>query len=163
MHRSLFRLLLIGGQVVLVLWLVGCATLPATTEPPYLSIISIEPLEISPLEQKYRLKLRVQNPNDHALDIAGMSYILEINGQPFLKGVSSDTVTVPRYGESIIELSGVSTLFGFVQQIRTLQQRQGQDMEYKLSGKLSLSGGISRLPFSYEGSLLHAGSNDGGS
>ena len=162
MNRFLFRLLLNGGWALLALWLGGCATLPAGTEPPYLSITSIEPVEITPLEQKYRLKLRVQNPNDHDLDISGMSYILEINGQPFLKGVSDDAVTVPRYGESVIELGGVSTLFGFVQQIRTLQQRQGQDIEYKLSGKLSLSGGLGRLPFSYEGSLLQSGGNDGG-
>ena len=162
MHRSLFRLLLIGIWGVLAFSLGGCATLPATTEPPYLSIISIEPVEITPLEQKYRLKLRVQNPNDHELDISGMSYILEINGQPFLKGVSSDAVTVPRYAESVIELSGISTLFGFVQQIRTLQQRQSQDMVYKLTGKLSLSGGLGRLPFGYEGSLLHSGNTGGG-
>lgn len=162
MNRSLFRLPLIGGWAVLAVWLGGCATLPATTEPPYLSIISIEPVEITPLEQKYRLKLRVQNPNDHDLDISGMSYTLEINGQPFLKGVSSDSVTIPRYEESVIGLSGVSTLFGFVQQIRTLQQRQNQDMYYKLSGNLSLSGSLGRLPFSYEGSLLHSGGNDGG-
>jgi hypothetical protein len=55
--------------LILAAWLTGCATLPAGTEPPYLSIVSIEPLTVTPLEQKYQLKVRVQNPNDHDLDI----------------------------------------------------------------------------------------------
>ena len=138
----------------LALWLAACATLPTTTEPPYLSIISIEPAEVTPLEQKYRFKVRAQNPNDHDIDITGMSYVLEVNGHSFLKGVSNEAVTIPRFGEAIIELSGVSTLFGFVRQIQALQGQQKPNLQYKLSGKLSLSGGFGSLPFSYEGTVL---------
>lgn len=144
-----------------VLWLTGCATLPATTQAPNLSVVSIEPVEMTPLEQKYRLQVRLQNPNDHALEISGMSYTLEVNGQALLKGVSGDSVTVPRFGESIIELSGVSTLFGFVRQIQALQERGSQGMDYRLSGKLGLAGRFGSLPFSYEGTLLPAAAGQG--
>lgn len=154
MKMSSGRLLLIGIWAALTLWITGCATLPATSEPPHLSIVSIEPVEVTPLEQKYHLKLRLQNPNDHALEVSGMSYVLEVNGQPLLQGVSDDSVTVPRFGESIIELSGISTLFGFVRQIQALQERKTEDMHYRLSGKLSLGNRAGSLPFSYEGTLL---------
>ena len=148
--------------LILAAWLIGCATLPAGTEPPYLSIVSIEPLTVTPLEQKYQLKVRVQNPNDHDLDITGMSYVLELNGHSFLKGVSATAVTVPRFGEAVIELSGVSTLFGFVRQIQALKGQQQPNLNYKLTGKLSLSGGFGSLPFSYEGALAAPVTAEGG-
>lgn len=148
--------------LILAAWLTGCATLPAGTEPPYLSIVSIEPLAVTPLEQKYQLKVRIQNPNDHDLDITGMSYVLELNGHSFLKGVSDTAVTVPRFGEAVIELSGVSTLFGFVRQIQALQGQQQPNLNYKLTGKLGLSGGFGSLPFSYEGALAAPASGEGG-
>ena len=154
MKNSSVRLLLIGVWAALILWTAGCANLPATTTPPNLSLVSIEPVEVTPLEQKYHIKVRLQNPNDHALEISGISYILEVNGQPLLKGVSDESVKVPRFGESIIELSGVSTLFGFVRQFQALQERKTQDMHYKLSGKLSLDNRFGSVPFSYEGTLL---------
>lgn len=156
------RLFIFSLWVVQLFWISGCATLPAGTEPPYLSLVSIEPVEVTPLEQKYRFRVRVQNPNDHDLDISGMSYVLEVNGHSFLKGVSDEAVTIPRFGESIIELSGVSTLFGFVRQIQALQKQETPNLRYKLSGKLSLSGGFGWLPFSFEGTVLPSTSGAGG-
>jgi hypothetical protein len=69
-------------------------------------------------------------------------------------------VTVPRFGESLIELSGVSTLFGFVRQIQALQDRNAQGMQYKLSGKLAVVNRFGSLPFSYEGTLLPSTAGD---
>ena len=75
--------------------------------------------------------------------------------------MSNDAVTIPRFGESIIELNGVSTLFGFVRQIQALQKQETPNLQYKLSGKLGVSGGFGQLPFSYEGTLLPSTSSDG--
>ena len=155
------RLPLITIWIALLLWATGCATLPAKITPPNLSLVSIEPVEVTPLEQKYRIMVRLQNPNDHTLEISGISYVLEVNGQPLLKGVSDEAVTVPGFGESIIELSGISTLFGFVRQFQALQERKTQDIVYKLSGKLSLDNVLGSVPFSYEGTLLPSTTSNG--
>jgi LEA14-like dessication related protein len=156
------RLFLIALCTLLLLFVTACATLSGTTEPPNLSIVSIEPLEVTPLEQRYHLMVRLQNPNDHALNVSGMSYVLEVNGQPLLKGVSDNTVNVPSFGESIIELTGISTLFGFVRQIHALQEDKTGKISYKLTGKLSLSNRLGTLPFSYEGTLLPPTASGGG-
>ena len=161
---SISRHCLIVGAVALALLLPGgCATLSGTTEPPYLSLISIEPAELTAFEQTYRIAVRVQNPNGHALDISGMSYILDVNGQTLLKGVSDRSASVPAYGESTLELTGVSTLFGFVRQLRALQQDGAGKFDYRLHGRLSLGDSLRTLPFSYEGTLLPSGPDGGGS
>ncbi len=160
MKRCSNRLCFISIWTVLTLWMAGCASLPDATTPPNLSLVSIEPVEVTPFEQKYHLTVRLQNPNDHALEISGMSYVLEVNGQPLLNGVSDASVTVPRFGESLIELSGVSTLFGFVRQIQALQERNTQGVQYKLSGKLAVVNRFGSLPFSYEGTLLPSTAGD---
>lgn len=156
------RLPLIITWILLVIWITGCATLPDSTEAPNLSLVSIEPVEVTPLEQKYQLKVRLQNPNDHALEVSGMSYVLEVNGEPLLNGVSDNAVTVPRFGESIIELTGISTLFGLVRQIHALKEDETGKFSYKLSGKLSLRNRLGSLPFSYEGTLLPPAASGGG-
>jgi LEA14-like dessication related protein len=160
--NSHVRLFLIGLCTLLVLFVTGCATLSATTEPPHLSIVSIEPVEVTPLEQKYHLMVRLQNPNDHALDISGLSYVFEVNEQPLLKGVSDAGVKVPAYGESMVQLTGISTLFGLVRQIQALQENKTGNIRYRLSGKLSLRNRLGSLPFSYEGTMLPSTESSGG-
>jgi LEA14-like dessication related protein len=156
------RLLSTAMWMVLTLGMAGCASLHGIDTPPDLSIVSIEPMEMTPLEQRYHLKVRVQNPNDGALEISGMNFVLEVNGQPLLKGVSDASVTVPRFGETVIELNGVSTLFGFVRQFQALQDRKIQGMDYRLTGKLGLANRFGSLPFSYAGTLLPPATGAGG-
>ena len=132
--------------------MVSCANLP-TTEPPNLSVIGIQVEEATVLEQKYRIRVRIQNPNDYDLAITGMKYDLELNGRPFLKGVNGETLVVPRYGEVTTEVGGVSTIFSFVRQIEALQAGAGEALTYDLSGKLSLQDRLFQLPFQYQGRL----------
>jgi len=129
----------------------SCANLP-TTEPPNLSVINIQVDEATVLEQKYRIQVRVQNPNDYDLAVTGMKYTLELNGAPFLRGVSDQAFVVSRYGEIVTEVGGVSTIFSFVRQIEALQTA-GETLTYRLSGKLSIRDRMFRLPFNYEGRL----------
>ncbi|TCK18633.1 LEA14-like dessication related protein [Thiogranum longum] len=159
----ILTLIVVSPGFALTFWVTGCATLSASITPPNLSVVSIEPAEVGPLEQKYHLKVRLQNPNDHALEISGISYVLEVNGQPLLKGVSSDRVTLPRFGESIIELSGVSTLFGFLRQLQALEDKKPLGMHYRIRGKFGLANRLGSLPFSYEGTLLPPAAGDAGS
>jgi LEA14-like dessication related protein len=108
------------------------------------------------------LIVRLQNPNDHALDVSGMSYVLEVNGQPLLRGVSDDAVNVPSFGESMFELTGISTLFGFVRQLHALQEERTGNISYRPSGKLSLGNRPGSRPFSYEDTLLPPAASGGG-
>ena len=59
--------------------LAACAGLGAYRESPRASLVSIEPLDMTLLEQRYALQLRIINPNDADMPINGLSYTIEIN------------------------------------------------------------------------------------
>lgn len=71
-----------------MLLLNACATLMQQFDPPYGNLAGLELKELGLLEQRYLLKLRVQNPNSVPLPIAGMNYDLAINNKKFARGVS---------------------------------------------------------------------------
>lgn len=130
----------------------GCAGLFTRPEPPNVSLADLQVADVGLFEQRYRLRLRVQNPNDFALPIKGMRYTLAVNDREFAEGVSPESVTVPAFGEELIEVEAVSNLARVVDQMLELGG-QRRSLSYRLSGSLSLGGGIGRMPFDYQGEV----------
>ncbi len=133
--------------------LAGCAHLLQHPEAPHVTVADLRPVQMGLFEQRFRLQLRIQNPNDFALPIDGMEYQLDINDQPFAQGVSAEEVSIPAYGEELVDVEVVSTLGGFLQQLRKLQAGKLQTLNYRLEGKVALQGYLSKLPFVYQGEL----------
>jgi LEA14-like dessication related protein len=144
------RLLVALGAAAL---LAGCAGLGAYREPPRVSLVSIEPLDMTLLEQRYALDLRIMNPNAAEIPINGLSYTIEINQREFAYGVSRQTVTIPAYGEAVLEVEVVSNLLDVLRQLQSLQEDKPAALDYRLFGKLSLANSSFRLPFDYSGEL----------
>lgn len=134
-----------------VLHLTGCAVLPSGIETPHVSLNNLQLLDMTLLEQRYAVTLRVQNPNPVPLPVSGMNFQLDINDTEFGRGVSNDTVTVPAYGEALVEIQLVSNLMRIFHQIRALESGKGQSLRYRLSGGLSLASRLGKLPFEYRG------------
>ena len=79
-------------------------------EPLSVTIADFKPIEIGVLEQRYEIKVRLQNPNDSDVSFDGVVFDLQINGNPFAKGVSDKGGTIPRFGEALVDLQVVSGL-----------------------------------------------------
>ncbi|MDX5333167.1 MAG: LEA type 2 family protein [Gammaproteobacteria bacterium] len=141
--RSLFPSLLL---LVLAL-LSGCAYLPSGTEPPRVHLVGLQLTQVDVFEQRYRLKLRIQNPNDFALNIRGLDFRVEVNGEQFAEGVSSQTLAVPGFGEALTEVEVSSSLWSLARQFR---DRTGapEGIAYRLHGRVSLEGVA--LPVGFE-------------
>ena len=137
----------------MLLWLTGCASLGGYRDPPRVSLVSIEPLEAGLLEQRYRLVLRILNPNSIDLPLAGLSYSLELNDREFAFGVSRQAVTIPALGEALLEVDVISSLLDVLQQVRQLGSVSPAALDYRLSGKINLADSPLRLPFDYRGRL----------
>ena len=140
--------------VLFVLVLLGaCATLSPYKESPRVSLVSIQPQKMGVLEQRFGLQLRILNPNDTAIPVEGLSYVVEINDREFAYGASRQAVDIPAFGEALLDVEVVSNLLNVVQQLQALNAETGSSLRYRLSGKIGLSNSVVSLPFDYSGVL----------
>jgi LEA14-like dessication related protein len=105
------------------------------------------------MEQRYLVKIRLQNRSKEALEIDGMSFDLDLNGKRFASGVSNQKTSVPGFSESTLEVNLSSTVFGLIKQFSALQDRQGGRFDYQISGSLSTPESLLSLPFSEKGEI----------
>ncbi len=134
----------------LAVLLAACAAF-ALREPLSATVADIRPLEVTLLEQRFSVKVRVLNPNDLDIEFDGVVFDLELNGKPFAKGVSSQKGTIPRFGEALIDVNVVSGLSGILRQVNEL--RSGREaVTYRLSGRVSTST-FGTVPFETKGEL----------
>lgn len=131
--------------------LVGCSTASIRPDPPRMSLVGLALEHADLFEQRYRLRLRLQNPNDREISIKGMDYELFLNGSPFAHGVSAHSTTLPPYGEVVAELDVVSTLSNMLEQLRSLGETEA--LSYRLVGNIKLSYWPARIPFEYAGKI----------
>ncbi len=138
--------------------LAGCANVPGRLEPLSVTLSDIRPESVGLLEQEYAVKIRVQNPNQAGVALTGLSYQIDLNGKPFAKGVSRQDVTVPGFGEVVLEGKAVGSLSGILGQIGELQKGR-ERVTYRLFGKLGVRGG-SAIPFDSQGAIELPGTNN---
>jgi LEA14-like dessication related protein len=144
--------IVLPSLAALMFLLGGCASLMWTGEKPTVDIVSIMPKEIRLLEQTFTMELRIQNPSDSELDINGMAFELEINGQPFAKGVSNQGVKVERLSTKIVQVEAYT---GFTSILRQLSEaRKGgyaSGFKYRLKGSVYTGSPSIRIPFDEAG------------
>lgn len=141
------------GLIILSIALLSaCAGLGGLSQKPEVSVAGLKLVQVGVFEQRFILKLRVQNPNDVELRINGLSVEVELNGQPFITGLSDKGVTVPRFGEAVLEVMATSTLGSALKQLRELQKGGRERIDYRIVGRLNLSG-IGTVPFERRGDL----------
>lgn len=142
------RLLLLAVAALLG----ACAHLGNLSQKPEVSIAGLTLVHLGLFEQRFVLRLRVQNPNDVDLPVNGLSFEIELNGQAFMKGLSDRAVTVRRFGETVFEVMATSTLDGTLKQLRELQKSGRDRVDYRVIGRLNVSG-IGNIPFERRGDL----------
>ncbi|MFM0111937.1 LEA type 2 family protein [Paraburkholderia nemoris] len=122
---------------VITLTLNGCAGLFGG-DPLRVSVAGIEPVDGQGLEMRFNVKLRVQNPNESAVNFDGVSLALELNGKPFASGVSDQSGTVPRFGETVVNVPLTVPAFAAVRQAFAFAgAAQSGQIPYILRGKLA--------------------------
>jgi LEA14-like dessication related protein len=140
----------------------GCASTGKISEPPYITLSNINLLNVGIFEQRYRIMMRIQNPNDVVIPIKGMSYQIFINEKDFARGVNNKSVIIPEFGEEVVEIVAASDLTSMLRQFQELMSGGTKKVSYRLTGKAKLANRIRRLPFEYKGELdLHPDNKNG--
>ena len=151
-YRNILRPLLILLGALLVLGLAGCASL-THREPVRINVVGLEPIPGEGMEMRFKVKLRVQNPNDTAIDFDGLALDLDLNGRPFASGVSDRTGSVARFGEALIEIPVSVSAIAVVRQALGVIEGDGKaEVPYALRGRLA-GGLLGGMRFSDSGTL----------
>ena len=146
---------------IALLLLAGCASLSVFSEPPKVTLVDIQPMEMTLFEQRFLVRLRIQNPNPEPLDVAGMSYEVDINDRDFAEGVHGIPFVVEPFGEQVIDVTLSSTLFNVIDQFQGLTTERRTSLTYRLSGSLSISGSLTRVRFERSGEMDFEGLQTG--
>jgi len=122
---------------LLLLSLSACALFPHR-DPVNINVVGLEPLPSQDLEVRFAIKLRVQNPNETAIDYNGIALDLEVNGHSLASGVSDQRGSIPRFSETIVSVPVSISAFSVLRQTLGLSQTQTLDnLPYVLRGKLA--------------------------
>lgn len=122
------------GAALILLIMAACSTMPRDFEQPKVSITNIAPKDMTLMEQRFDVQLRIQNPNNFDLGINGVRFDIALNGKAFGSGMSGAKVTFPRFASEVINgevIAGLGNMF---------RQAQGftsgaTKVQYSLKGK----------------------------
>lgn len=143
----LTRAILTCAMLVL---LSGCATMQLET--PRLQVIDVSLLGGDLLQQQLRVRMRVQNPNDVALPVRGISYEVQLAGETFADGESERDFVIPALGETEFNVDVTANAAAAV--LRLLGSRDRGNPQYRVLGTVKLAKGLIRtIPFDHSGEL----------
>ncbi|WP_372437093.1 LEA type 2 family protein [Pseudomonas chlororaphis subsp. aureofaciens] len=137
---------------LLLLSLSACALFPQH-DPLNINVVGIEPLPSQDLEVRFAVKLRLQNPNETAINYNGVALDLEVNGRPLASGVSDQSGSIGRFSEGVLVVPVSVSAFAVLRQTLGLSQTQSlDDLPYVLRGKLA-GGPFGTMRFVEKGQL----------
>ncbi|WP_341523835.1 LEA type 2 family protein [Pseudomonas sp. G.S.17] len=152
-----FRTLLVS---LLLLGVSACALFP-NRDPLNINVVGIEPLPGQGLEVRMAVKLRLQNPNETAIEYNGVALDLDVNGKLLASGVSDQQGTIGRFSEAVLVVPVSVSAFAALRQAVGLTQTQSLDnLPYTLRGKLA-GGVFGTMRFSDSGTLNLPHADDG--
>jgi LEA14-like dessication related protein len=130
----------------------GCSLFVPKFETPQLSVVNVELQKADLWEQRMKVRMRVVNPNDRPIPVKGLTVALEVAGQDLAHGVSGASFNVPALGEAEFDMNMTANMAGAIIKLLGRGNDAGDEVEYRVTGKISLSEGLLRsIPFEDRG------------
>lgn len=122
--------------------LAGCSAMQPDLDPPRLSIDNVRSLPGDGGAPRFEVDLRIQNPNQQTLDIAGIAFDIALQDVDLISGVTNEVPVIEGYSEEVVTLeSSLNTiqLIRFLAGIGMGQEDMNQ-LEYRVSVKVDFNG-----------------------
>jgi LEA14-like dessication related protein len=118
----------------------GCASLVPQLDPPQVTVENIRSLPVEGSGPRFLITIRIVNPNEQALDIAGIAYAIELMDRELVTGVTNEVPVIEGYSEGSIDLEAGVNLFEFLRLLAGLGQAQTDAINYKVTAKVDFRG-----------------------
>jgi LEA14-like dessication related protein len=136
------------------LCLAACSLVTPKFERPTLSVIGIEMVNGNLLQQNFRVKFNIQNPNDRALPVAGLHASLSVGGEHIAEGGNDRAFVVPAKGDIEFDMMIKANMALALLKLANKLDQHADSIDYDVSGAASIDLPFLRdLPFHQTGSL----------
>jgi LEA14-like dessication related protein len=143
-------LLFIGWSLCLV----ACSLVTPKFERPTLSVAGIELLNGNLLQQNFRVKFNIHNPNDRALPVRGLHASLSVGGEHIAQGQNDRAFVVPARGDVDFDMMITANLGVALLKLAGKMDQHADSIDYDVSGAASIDLPFLRdLPFHQTGSF----------
>ncbi|GAB3276293.1 LEA type 2 family protein [Parahaliea aestuarii] len=131
----------------------GCASLIADIDPPAVTVENVRSLPSQDSGPRFEITLRVANPNKQALEIAGISYTIDIMDHELVSGVTNQVPRIEAYSEQVVKLEAGVHLFQMLRLLADLGRSQGDALDYRFAAKIDFQGFLPTQRVEETGSL----------
>jgi LEA14-like dessication related protein len=143
-------LLFIGWSLCLA----ACALVTPKFERPALSVAGVELVSGNLLQQQFRVKFNIQNPNDRALPVSGLRASLSVGGEHVAEGRNDRAFLVPAKGDADFDMMITANMALALVKLANKMDQHADSIDYDLSGAASIDLPFLRdLPFHQTGSF----------
>jgi LEA14-like dessication related protein len=126
--------------ILISLWLTSCASLSSDYDSPKVTVESFRALPSDDVGPRFEIKLRVVNPNKQSLDIAGISYSIDLLDNELLSGVTNDVPVIEGYSEEEVVLEASVNLLRVLPLLVGIGRNPSEALNYRFSAKIDFNG-----------------------
>jgi LEA14-like dessication related protein len=136
------------------LCLAACTLVAPKFERPTLAVIGIEMVSGNLMQQNFRVKFNIQNPNDRAVPVSGLHASLSVGGEHIAEGQNDHAFVVPAKGDIDFDMMITANMALALLKLANRMDQHADSLDYDVSGSASIDLPFLRdLPFHQTGSF----------
>lgn len=121
---------------------------------PEISVVGLQIREVGLFEQRYCITVRLDNPNRLPLPIRVVHYQIELMGQRFAAGETTEAFRIPARGSTDFSLNVNLSMLRLASSVANFLLRPQADIPYRIHGDVELDLPLlPAVPFSHAGQV----------